>query len=105
MSNIECKHCVNLRCPAGQLRGIPCEPKDQTESKMNQTITKQTNSLGQTSIKFKGPAKHPKSGPRSMAKGDNLKYDTGYDRIWADKEPICDLCKGQAEIGTCPTCC
>ena len=104
MSNLKCKHCVNLRCPAGQLRGHPCELMDLTDENDMNTIKRGKTATGADSIKFSGPEKHPKSGPRAMTKGDNQKFESGYDRIWGNKPPICGLCKGQAEAGTCPNC-
>jgi hypothetical protein len=62
---------------------------------------------GRTHVTLNGnkmkEAKHPKSGPRSYQVGDNEKFANGYDRIF-NKKPVCKLCQGKAEKGTCAIC-
>jgi len=65
---------------------------------------------GRTAIKLNGnkmkeqDTKHPKSGPRSYRSGDNEKFSEGYDRIFNKNPPVCTLCNGEAEKGTCAIC-
>jgi hypothetical protein len=43
--------------------------------------------------------------------GDQEAFENGMDGIdwskksgWQDERPVCPLCKGEAEEGTCPVC-
>ena len=78
---------------------------------MNQKISRSKNRGGGDVTSFKSrDTKHPKSGPRVVRKGDTAKFEAGWDRIFSKKkeepleEPVCPLCKGEAESGTCPCC-
>lgn len=97
----KCSICTS-RCPAGELRGMPCEILTESNKVMNR-IERGKLSSGADTIKFKGPEKHPKEGPRVYRKGDKEKFDSGYDRIWS-KPPVCAVCHGKSDPGTCPNC-
>ena len=52
---------------------------------------------------LKSELRGPKSGPRAVLPGDTAKFEDGYDRIY-NKPPVCPLCSGLAEVGTCAVC-
>jgi len=95
-----CNLC-NHRCAAGSLRGAPCSPQS-IKDDMNIKRTKTASGADKITMKTKS-TKHPKSGPRAYAKGDNDKFSDGYDKIWS-KPPVCPVCDGKSESGTCPSC-
>ncbi len=54
-------------------------------------------------------ARHPKSGPRQETARDRANYESNYDKIFRkdikdEGPPLCELCKGTSESGTCPCC-
>lgn len=80
---------------------------------MTSKVERGKTETGADSTRFYTP-RHPKSGPRKVLKGDIAKYEASS--LWCEcgftkkgcrcvvEEPICKLCEGKSEPGTCPCC-
>ena len=104
--NNKCTICDH-RCDAGLLRGQPCGTLDDEDNNMPHKVERYRDEKlsNCTRLIQTSHARHPKSGPRQETNSDRQRYEQNYDKIFrTDKQPVCELCNGKAEPGTCPTC-
>jgi len=99
---LNCSICNN-RCSIGELRDYPCEPEDESIMKQK-AIRYREGGIGVPTTKFVSPTAIQNGKGSRRRPVDREAYESNYDKIFGNKPPVCELCKGEAESGFCPIC-